>query len=155
MFELSCPSEAHTQHTEVKHFVALFLQLKYYSQAVQPYEMSSPGNTLKKRGWKYYQNVSCLPPPLNRKVSIYFINNTDFSVRHQITPAMTGPVHRISKLILLALHPSTEEYFKAGNTHLNSHSTQQASMGTREKTYEVKVCKVSRKKQFQAGCLQG
>lgn len=98
---------------KVKHFVALFLWLKYYSQAVQPYEISSPGNTLKKRGWKYYQNVSCLPPPLHRKVSIYFINNTDFSVRHQITPAMTGPVHRIPKLFLLAFTSQHRRIFQS------------------------------------------
>lgn len=113
MFELTCPSEAQTQHTEAKRFAALSIELKHYSQAVQPYEMSSPGNALKKTGWKHYQNPFCHPPPLRRKVSSYFINNTDSSVRYQITPAITGPVHRTSKLILFVFASQHRRLFQS------------------------------------------
>lgn len=102
-----------TQHTEVKHFAALSIELKHYSQAAQPYEMSSPGNALKKTGWKHNQNPFCHPPPLRRKVSSYFINNTDSSVRYQITPAITGPVHRTSKLILFAFASQHRRLFRS------------------------------------------
>lgn len=81
--------------------------------AVQPYEMSSPGNAFKKKGLKHNQNLSCHPPPLHRKDSIYFINNTDSSVRHQITPAITGPVHRISKLFLFAFASQHRRIFQS------------------------------------------
>lgn len=75
--------------------------------------MSSPGNALKKRGWKHIESLSCHPPPLHRKVSSYFINNTDSSVRHQITPAITGPVHRISKVIQFAFASQHRRIFQS------------------------------------------
>lgn len=71
---------------------------------------------------------------LHKKLFRCFINNTDFSARHQITPVRTGPVHKISNpFFCLILHLGTKECFKAGIINLKSDFTEQASMGITEK----------------------